>query len=166
MRASTSLVLLGVPPSLESVAVIVAMVTLVLVASHTYDVILVHKIIITVSLYNYLKFFLKLQYFALPWRECCRLYYPGIHVSGSVAPMFSSQVPAKTHNSLADGAALCTMHAWVAVITIVYTAGLAVCMRLAHVCTIFCIKFCAQQSHAYRISSMLQLYEPKGRARV
>lgn len=53
MRASTFLVLLGVAPSLENVAVTVAMVSLVLVASHTYNVILVHKNITSASLYNY-----------------------------------------------------------------------------------------------------------------
>ena len=54
MRASMFPILLGMPSSLENVAVIVAMVSLVLVASHTYNVVFVHEIMISVSLYNYL----------------------------------------------------------------------------------------------------------------
>ena len=42
MRASMFLVLFSMPPSLENVAVIVVMVMLVLVASHTCSVMLVH----------------------------------------------------------------------------------------------------------------------------
>ena len=48
---STFLVLLGKPSSLESMVVIVVMDTLVFVASHIYNILLVHKIIISVSLY-------------------------------------------------------------------------------------------------------------------
>ena len=76
MRASTFLALLGVAPSLENVAVTVAMVTLVLVASHTYNVVLLHKSITSVFLYNYFhitNFLLKLLYTSLLWKECCRL---------------------------------------------------------------------------------------------
>ena len=54
MRASCFLAFLSIPPSLESVTVTLAMVTLVLDASHTYNVILMLKIILSVSLYHYL----------------------------------------------------------------------------------------------------------------
>ena len=56
MHASTFLVLFGMPPSLESMAVFVVMVTLAFVASYIYNVFLVHKIIISVSLYATLTF--------------------------------------------------------------------------------------------------------------
>ena len=120
MRASTFLVLLGVAPSLENVAVTVAMVSLVLVASHTYNVILVHKNITSVSLYNYLHITI---YLLILSSSSCTLPYFGksaagcitrvVHVFGSVVPTFSSQVRAKTQNSLATAQ---RTNAWVAVI--------------------------------------------------
>ena len=120
MRASTFLVLLGVAPSLENVAVTVAMVSLVLVASHTYKVILVHKNITSVSLYNYLHITI---YLLILSSSSCTLPCFGksaagcitrvVHVSGSVVPTFSSQVPAKTQNPLATAQ---RTNAWVAVI--------------------------------------------------
>lgn len=119
MRASTFLVLLGVAPSLENVPVTVAMVSLVLVASHTY-VILVHKNITSVSLYNYLHITI---YLLILSSSSCTLPYFGksaagcitwvVHISGLVVPTFSSQVPAKTKNSLATAQ---RTNAWVAVI--------------------------------------------------
>ena len=119
MRASTFLVLLGVAPSLENVPVTVAMVSLVLVASHTY-VILVHKNITSVSLYNYLHITI---YLLILSSSSCTLPYFGksaagcitwvVHISGLVVPTFSSQVPAKTQNSLATAQ---RTNAWVAVI--------------------------------------------------
>ena len=43
MHTGTFLILIGMPPPFENVAVIVVIVTLVLVASYTYNIILVCK---------------------------------------------------------------------------------------------------------------------------